>query len=507
MGLAAVARVMSSHTQSLRGSLRLLSVLGACSLSCVAACDDDDGGDDTHYPGTGGNGPYEPDGAPPNPPPPDTSERDAALPEPEPETFDGGSTPGPAEAGTGGSGGVRDAGALDAGLDSGSTDSGLADAGIGDAGLFIPDAGVLRPVELPFREEYLERLKLPPGFEIDVYAMPGGQTRMLALHGEALYVTRPTQGDVLRLVDEDGDGAAETESTALAGRPMVHGIAFVADEVYLATPTELLHARVDEDGSFTDVEVLADDLPEGGQHALRTLGIGPDGLVYESVGSSCDSCEETNPEHATLLRFAGDFQSRALFATGLRNTIGFAWHPGTAELWGMDHGADWRGNDVPPEELNLLIEGKDYGWPYCYGEREVDPIVADPPGQSKEEYCADTEPATFSWQAHEAPIGLTFYSGEAFPPGYKGDAFAAMHGSWNRVPATGYSVVRIDFMGGAPVDMVDFVDGFLAEDGLSTFGRPAGITAHPDGSLLFSDDSNGVIYRVSRDAANDADAG
>lgn len=368
-----------------------------------------------------------------------------------------------------------------------------------DAQVFVPEGGVvLRPVELEFDAERVSELEVPAGFAINVFAQPTGQTRMLAAHDGAVYVTRPTEGDVLRLVDPNDDGVAEIQAPAIAGLEMVHGITFHNDTVYLATPTQLLRATVAADGSFGAPEVLIDDLPDGGQHPLRTLGIGPDDMLYISIGSSCDACAESNPEHATILRATLDGATRAIFASGLRNTIGFGWHPTTDELWGMDNGSDWRGNELPPEELNLIAEGNNYGWPYCYGTQEVDPIIADPEGQSKEQYCATTTPSVLTNQAHEAPIGMTFYEGAMFPEEYQADAFVAMRGSWNRIPATGYKIVRIDFdEAGQPLAIEDFVSGFLAEDGLETFARPAGVTVAGDGSLLFSDDTNGVIYRVS----------
>jgi glucose/arabinose dehydrogenase len=159
---------------------------------------------------------------------------------------------------------------------------------------------------------------------------------------------------------------------------------------------------------------------------------------------------ETNPEHATLLRVELDGSEREIHSRGLRNTIGFGWHPDTGELWGMDHGSDWLGNDAPPEELNRLEAGADYGWPFCYGKREIDPVIADPPDLSKAEYCALTEPSVLEYQAHGAPIGLVFYTGSQFPDEYRNDAFIALHGSWNRLPPTGYGIARIHFEGGVP---------------------------------------------------------
>src|SRR5690606_30056044 len=315
--------------------------------------------------------------------------------------------------------------------------------------------------------------------------------------GGSIYVTRPDQGDVLRLADANDDGLAEVIQSVTSGYPLIHGIAFDGDTVYLATPKQVLRGTVAGDGSFGALETLFDDLPDGGQHPLRTLGIGPDGLLYISVGSTCDACVESNPENATLLQVSQDGATRTIFASGLRNTLGFDWHPDTNELWGVDNGSDWRGNDLPPEELNRIESGNDYGWPYCYAKQVVDPIIADPENTTKAEYCVGTTPSVLENQAHEAPIALTFYEGLTFPEAYQGDAFVAMRGSWNRIPATGYKIARVVFDNGQPVTIEDFVTGFLNAEGLATFARPAGITVDAQGALLFSDDSNGVIYRVT----------
>lgn len=365
---------------------------------------------------------------------------------------------------------------------------------------------VFRPEEVAPSAEAIARLSLPSGFQLDVFADGLEHARMLAPLGDAVYLTRPRQGDVLRLVDSDGDGVSDERTTAVSGLTLVHGIVFRGTEVYLATPTEVYRATVGADGTFDDPTVIIDDLPDGGQHPLRTLGIGPDDALYVSVGSSCDACDESNEEHATLLRVALDGSSRTTFASGLRNTIGFGWHPDTLALWGMDHGSDWRGNDLPPEELNRLEQGNDYGWPYCFGERRIDPVIQDPPDTTKAAYCAGTEPPVLQTQAHNAPIGLAFYSGSAFPADYRGDAFIALRGSWNRFPPTGYKIARIVFEGGEPQGFEDFVSGFLSEDGATTFARPAGVAVANDGALLFTDDSNGVIYRVTH-AATRSDAG
>jgi glucose/arabinose dehydrogenase len=395
-----------------------------------------------------------------------------------------------------------------AGVVGGSSGTG-ADAGaVGGSGPGNVDRDVFRPEERAPTPALVQQLRVPDGFVLSTFAEDLQHARMLATREADVYLTRPMQADVLRLRDTDGDGDADQRETVASGLTGVHGIAFAAADVYLATPKVVYRAGVEADGGFSTPAAIMEDLPDGGQHANRTLGIGPDGALYISVGSSCDACEETNPEHATLLRATVDGASRSVFARGLRNTIGFGWHPETGVLWGMDHGSDWRGADLPPEELNRIESGNDYGWPYCFGQRQLDPIIDDPPDTTKAAYCAATVVAQLETQAHNAPIGLVFYEADGFPLEYRGDAFVAMRGSWNRFPPTGYKIVRIVFdAAGEPTRFEDFVTGFLSDDGTSTFARPAGVTVAPDGSVLFTDDTNGVIYRVRHESASVADAG
>jgi glucose/arabinose dehydrogenase len=390
----------------------------------------------------------------------------------------------------GGRGGIT--GAAGEGGDAGQAGSGAESGAGGEGGM-----GIFRPERRDFTPERLAGLNVAPGFVVNAFATSLGNARMLAVHGEHVYVTRTEQGDVIRLQDSNDDGQSDSVTTVAQGLENVHGIAITGDQVYLATINEVMRGDIDTAGGFQNLTTIIDDLPDGGQHYRRTLGVGPDGALYISVGSSCDACAEPDPEHATLLRASLDGTTRSVFARGLRNTIGFDWHPSTNELWGMDHGSDMRGDDIPPEELNHLTQGSNYGWPYCFGARVVDPIIDDPTGTTKEAYCATTEPAVLAAQAHSAPIGLTFYAGTAFPEAYRDDAFVAFHGSWDRSVPVGYRVVRVRFEAGEPVAFEDFVSGFLIENGAAFFGRPAGITTGPDGALLFSDDINGTIYRVA----------
>jgi glucose/arabinose dehydrogenase len=376
--------------------------------------------------------------------------------------------------------------------------------------------GVLdKPGYLPFEERFLRQLEVPAGYAVNVFASPGGNLRMMAVAADgSIYATRQEQGDVLLLRDTNADGRADQTRVVASGLKLVHGLAISGSTMYLVAPTTVWSAQIGVDGSLTTPEVLVDDLPDGGQHRARTIRVGPDGRLYIGVGSTCNACSETNDENATLLRMEADGTGRTIFAKGLRHTIGFDWHPDTGELWGMDNGTDWRGNTIPPEELNRIVEGGHYGWPFCYANRRVDTLLnAVPPGgQSREAFCAATVPAAFTYTPHSAPIGMTFYNGAQFADA-RGDAFVALRGSWNRTPPSGYKVIRIRFEDGRPVAAQDFLTGFRIDPRRSRlaqilpgvtyqFARIAGIVVAADGALLVSDDSNGVVYRVSQGASS-----
>jgi glucose/arabinose dehydrogenase len=356
----------------------------------------------------------------------------------------------------------------------------------------------VRPARRDFSESFLNQLRVPAGFRVGVFARGLTNPRMMAVAPDGtVYVTDRDKGEVVALTDRDGDGRSDGTRIVVPNLARVHGITIHQNRLYLATIKEVYVADLKPDGTASAPRMLIRDLPDGGQHDNRTIAFGRDGMLYISVGSTCNDCEEPNKEHATILRAKSDGNARTIFARGLRNTIGWGWHPVTSEMWGMDHGSDWRGDDLPPEELNGIVEGSDYGWPYCYGERRVDPTRDNPKGTTKEAYCARTLPSTLTYQAHSAPIGMVFYTGSQFPPEYRNDAFVAMRGSWNRRPPTGYKVVRLRFKNGNPASFEDFLTGFLIEGGQAHFGRLAGLAVARDGSLLVADDSNGIIYRVS----------
>lgn len=358
------------------------------------------------------------------------------------------------------------------------------------------ESQTFRPEPRTFREENLPLLRVPSGFEVNVFATGLGNARMMITAPDGtIFLTKNKEGEIVALRDSNHDGKAEAPEV-VAKLKEVHGIALRENVLYLATTKKLLKSRVFADGKLEEPEEFA-DLPDGGQHPRRTLGFDSAGLLYVSVGSTCNACEESNPEHATMLRMKPDGSERVIFARGLRNTIGFGWHPVTRELWGMDHGSDDRGNDVPPEELNNLREGGDYGWPFCFANNQVDPITNKPKEGTKEDRCAKATGPALTFQAHSAPIAMAFYTGDQFPADFRNDAFIAFHGSWNRSPAVGYKVSRVKFENGKPVRFEDFLDGFLIESGKAFLGRPAGLTVTKEGALLVSDDVGGVVFRIS----------
>lgn len=342
-------------------------------------------------------------------------------------------------------------------------------------------------------------LKAPEGYRISIFAEKLGNARMLAVGRDgSVYVTRRTEGDVVRLVDTDRDGRADKREI-VARRPGMHGIALDGDTAFLVTQRDVYSAPVLPDGNFGPMTRIIGDLPDAGQHMNRTIAVQGDKL-YISVGSTCNACMETSPESATILEASKDGKSRTIYASGLRNTIGFGWHPRSGQLWGLDHGIDWLGDTQQREELNRIDRGKAYGWPYIYGDGGHNP-QDDPPGKlTMAEWDAMSTRPVATTDAHSAPMQMAFYTGAMFPAAEQGNGFAAFRGSWNRSEPVGYDIRRIRFdASGNPVAIEAFVTGLLRKtsSGWVRHGRPAGLAQAGDGALLFTDDENGVIYRVA----------
>lgn len=368
------------------------------------------------------------------------------------------------------------------------------------------DTHVFKPAKVAPSDDAIRRLRTLPGFSVSVFASGLRNARILAVAPNGnVYLSRRDQGDVLLLTDKNGDGVADGAPMQVVNRPGVHGLAIRDNKLYMVTVREVYVADILGNGTLGPSKMLIGDLPDAGQHPNRTIAFGPDDMMYISVGSTCNACNEANPENATILRVSPDGKSRTIFASGLRNTIGFDWQPQTGELWGMDHGIDFLGDEIQPEELNKIEKGKQYGWPHIWGAGGINPQSTPVGDLTKEQWKAISTPMVMGYTAHAAPMQMVFYKGGSFPAEFNGNAFVTMRGSWNRDPAAGYEIVRIRFENGQPKSFEPFVSGFLTDGGRTHIARPVGLAVARDGSLLMADDANGVIYRIAyRGPANGA---
>jgi glucose/arabinose dehydrogenase len=327
-------------------------------------------------------------------------------------------------------------------------------------------------------------VSVPRGFTVEVYAegLPGA--RWLALGPDGLpYVSQPSAGRVIRLPDDDGDGRADSVVDVVTGLDRPHGLAFRGDTLYVAETGRVVRLVP----GVATPQVMVDGLPTGG-HWTKTLVFGPDGMLFVSIGSSCNVCDEADPRRAAVMRYRADGSAAERFAWGLRNSVGLAFHPVTGELWATNNDRDWLGDDLPPERINILRVGRYYGWPECYL-----PLASNP--EYPDAACSGVEPPAIAFQAHSAPLGIAFYTADRFPPEFRGDAFMAYHGSWNRTVPTGYKLVHVNVVAGRPESIRDFVTGFRTATG-ETWARPVSLLVMPDGTLLVSDDHGGRVFRV-----------
>jgi len=341
-----------------------------------------------------------------------------------------------------------------------------------------------------FREQ--RQLHAPRGFQISVFAAGLGQARFMALSPAGdIYLSVPSVGRVLVLPDRNKDGVADRVVIFADGLDRPHGLVFRGRELVVAENGRLTRLLDTNNDLRADSRTaLSKDLPGGGGHSTRTVVQGPDGRLYVAAGSSCNACIESDPRRAAVMRFPAQGGKGEIYAHGLRNTVGLAFHPVTGELWGVDNGRDMLGDDEPPEELNRIVAGADYGWPYCFGNAVPDP------GFGTEQRCAQTRPPAVAMQAHSAPLGIAFGRGLAFPERYQQALLVAFHGSWNRSKPTGYKLIGISFADGKPQGKpFDIISGWLDEG--NAWGRPVDPLVGGDGALYLSDDDAGAVYRIS----------
>ena len=354
-----------------------------------------------------------------------------------------------------------------------------------------------RGIEPPSEETVVRRLAVPPGFRVQVYSADVPLARVVVFTPAGDLLVSRTRGDAVSLLerDRDGDGRADGHRVLIDGLDGPHGLALHDGWLYVAERTRISRARFDAaSGRLTGpLEPVLTGLTTDGLHQTKTLGVGPDGWLYVSQGSTCNVCLEQDPRRAAIMRLRPDGSEAAIHATGLRNSVGFDWAPWDGALYATDNGRDLLGDDFPPDELNRIEAGGFFGWPCEHGDGVPDPEYG---GR-----CADAAtptPPVHAFRPHNAPLGIHFLR-SARLPGYERTALVALHGSWNRTTPDGYKVVALRWNADGSVTETDFLTGFLGPDGI--IGRPAFVTEGPDGAIYVSDDYAGVVYRVSAAAA------
>ncbi len=342
-------------------------------------------------------------------------------------------------------------------------------------------------------EFLLGRIKLPPGFTIQLYAthVPNARSMTLGAQG-TLFVGSRRAGKVYALVDHSNDNKADEVITIARGLNTPNGVAFRNGALYVAEVNRVLR--------FDDIEAqlknppapvaVNDSFPTDEHHGWKFIRFGPDGWLYVPVGAPCNVCDPEDKRYATIMRMQPDGSGLEVFARGVRNTVGFDWHPQANQLWFTDNGRDWMGDDLPPDELNYAPHpGMHFGFPYCHGRNIRDPAFGE------KHPCAEFEPPAMELGAHVAALGMRFYTGSTFPPSYHNQIFIAEHGSWNRSAPVGYRITLVRLEGNRAVKYEPFAEGWLI--GGFKWGRPVDVLVMPDGAVLVSDDYAGAIYRIS----------
>lgn len=345
----------------------------------------------------------------------------------------------------------------------------------------------------PETDALLSRIQMPEGFRIGIYARDVPNARAMAMGpGGTLFVGSRRAGNLYAVRDGDGDFVADEVLTLDRGLRMPSGVAFRDGALYVAEVSRVLR--------YDDIENRLDDPPEpvvvsrgfpsDRHHGWKFIRFGPDGKLYVPVGAPCNVCERSDPRYATIMRMNPDGTDLEVHVSGVRNTVGFDWHPASGELWFTDNGRDLMGNDVPPDELNRVAEaGQHFGFPYHHG---ID--IPDPEFGGKRPLDSMVTPAQ-ELGPHVAAVGMRFYTGSMFPAEFHNQIFIAEHGSWNRDDKIGYRVTLVRLEGNEGAGYEDFATGWLEDE--EVYGRPADVEVMPDGSLLVSDDYAGMIYRIT----------
>lgn len=341
----------------------------------------------------------------------------------------------------------------------------------------------------------VEGIKVPAGFRVTLFAdeIENARSMTMGANGTIFVGTRKSD-KVYALVDEDKDGKADKKYIIAEGLDMPNGVAFKDGALYVSEVSRIWRFdNIEEQLDNPPQKVLiSDNYPSDNAHGWKYIAFGPDGKLYVPVGAPCNICNdnEQDTRYASITRMNADGSGFEVFANGIRNTVGFAWHPQTNELWFTDNGRDNLGDDVPNDELNRAPQGgMHFGYPYCHAGDIADPEFGD--GHPCSNYTAPVQKLL----PHTAALGMKFYTGNMFPAAYKNRIFIAEHGSWNRTEPIGYRVSMVTIDGNNAVSYEPFATGWL-KDG-EAWGRPVDILQLPDGSLLVSDDFANSIYRIS----------
>lgn len=341
----------------------------------------------------------------------------------------------------------------------------------------------------------LEKLKLPEGFVISIFADSVVNARSLSYSPSGtLFVSTRSEGNVYALKDTDGDYIADKRYTILKGGNMPNGVAFKDGDLYIAEVNRILKISDIESklNNPDSPEIVYDKYPTDKHHGWKYIAFGPDGKLYVPVGAPCNICESKEKVYASMTRMNLDGSDMEVVHSGIRNSVGFDWHPVTKKLYFTDNGRDMMGDDVPECELNYgSSENMHFGFPYCHQGDTPDPEFG------KTRKCDEFSPPAAKLGPHTAPLGMTFYTGNQFPEMYHNQIFIARHGSWNRSKKSGYDIVLATLNAdGTVLDTKPFITGWLDEGTDDVWGRPVDMEILPDGSMLISDDYADVVYRV-----------
>jgi glucose/arabinose dehydrogenase len=345
----------------------------------------------------------------------------------------------------------------------------------------------------PASEIPIDKLKLPPGFKIEVWAtgMPGARAMARGDNGK-IYIGTRAIGRVYELTD---NGKERTSRVVVDKLVQPAGVAFKNGSLYVMSINKVLRFDgIEKNPNVNPVDLTSRfNLPPEQHHNWKYIAFGPDGKLYVPFGAPCNICELPTPEYAQIRRYNPDGSGMEVLATGVRNTVGFDWHPSTKQLWFTNHARDWMGDDRPNDTLNRMQKtGLNYGFPYCHEGNMPDDQV------KKANPCGGVEPPVALMGPHVATMGIKFYTGNMFPAEYKNVAFVARKGSWNRTQKTGFDVVTVKVgPDGKNPKITPFITGFMNPADQSFWGRPAYLLQMPDGSMLVSDEQLGAIYKVT----------